>query len=538
MKNKLETITEQFLEECASTNDIIVTLRSLDEITNIENKIIEVINKTNNENLKSELENWQNHSKVYLNDIKRIEEKIKENSSNNEGLSITSDLEVNKNILNLIRTVASYNLYTKKQKEQQTLVKEEDVLTKKKAINELYKQTFSEDSDFYKLENTDSLELKSYLPNDNNKSKLDEQTERFLEECSYTNNIDASLLSLDEITKKEQEIIAFINNTNNEDLKRKFSSMLYMWQKHSKTYIEDCLRIQKDLRKKGHTLYSLDKKPKEYLINLVRVVARYNLYMKRASEFNLNIDEKQIEEWKKSINILYRKTFDEEKDFYELKDNKELDLSFYVPDITTVKGGSKSPNKQDDDGLINIGDMLKETEEKKEPIAFAKPEEAPKTIKYTPLVKGEPVIPLSKDYNRERILINSQIPSKPFVRKSREQKDIEVPALIYDDYRSAEDYAFYAPIIINETNPKIRYTASTVDITGQEPDYLLYSYDEPRYVISYNLLLKNNKVVSTYNKEQLQKALNAGGVVISVGTLDGFYKLSDITIVEEEKRKR
>ena len=48
MKNKLETITEQFLEECASTNDINVTLRSLDEITNIENKIIEVINKTNN----------------------------------------------------------------------------------------------------------------------------------------------------------------------------------------------------------------------------------------------------------------------------------------------------------------------------------------------------------------------------------------------------------------------------------------------------------------------------------------------------------
>ena len=51
MKNKLEIITEQFLEECASTNDINVTLRSLDEITNIENKIIEVINKTNNENL-------------------------------------------------------------------------------------------------------------------------------------------------------------------------------------------------------------------------------------------------------------------------------------------------------------------------------------------------------------------------------------------------------------------------------------------------------------------------------------------------------
>ena len=73
MKNKLETITEQFLEECASTNDINVTLRSLDEITNIENKIIEVINKTNNENLIIELENWQNHSKVYLNDIKRIE---------------------------------------------------------------------------------------------------------------------------------------------------------------------------------------------------------------------------------------------------------------------------------------------------------------------------------------------------------------------------------------------------------------------------------------------------------------------------------
>ena len=304
MKNKLEIITEQFLEECASTNDIIVTLRSLDEITNIENKIIEVINKTNNENLKSELENWQNHSKVYLNDIKRIEGKIKENSSNNEGLSKTSDLKTNKNMLNLIRTVASYNLSTKKQKEQQTLVKEEDVLTKKKTINELYKQAFSEDSDFYKLENTDSLELKSYLPNDNNKSKLDEQTERFLEECSYTNNIDASLLSLDEITKKEQEIIAFINTTNNEDLKRKFSSMLYMWQKHSKTYIEDCLRIQKDLQKKGHTLYSLDKKPKEYLINLIRVVARYNLYIKRASEFNLSIDEKQIEEWKKSINIL------------------------------------------------------------------------------------------------------------------------------------------------------------------------------------------------------------------------------------------
>ena len=149
MKNKLETITEQFLEECASTNDIIVTLRSLDEITNIENKIIEVINKTNNENLKSELENWQNHSKVYLNDIKRIEGKIKENSSNNEGLSKTSDLKTNKNMLNLIRTVASYNLYTKKQKEQQILVKEEDVLTKKKAINELYKQTFSEDNDFY-----------------------------------------------------------------------------------------------------------------------------------------------------------------------------------------------------------------------------------------------------------------------------------------------------------------------------------------------------------------------------------------------------
>ena len=370
------------------------------------------------------------------------------------------------------------------------------------------------------------------------KSKLDEQTERFLEDCSYTNNIDASLASLDEITKKEQEIIEFINTTNNEDLKRNFSSMLYMWQKHSKTYIEDCLRIQKDLRKKGHTLYSLDKKPKEYLINLVRVVARYNLYIKRASEFNLSIDEKQIEEWKKSINILYRKTFDEEKEFYELKDNKELDLSFYVPDITTVKGGSKSHNKQDDDGLINIGDMLKETEEKKEPITFAKPKQTPKTIKYTPLVKGEPVIPLSKDYNRERILINSQIPSKPFVRKSREQKDIEVPAFIYDDYRSAEDYAFYVPIIINETNPKIRYTTSTVDITGKEPDYLLYSCDEPRYVISYNLLLKNNKVVSAYNKEQLQKALNAGGVVISVGTLDGFYKLSDITIVEEEKRKR
>ena len=143
MKNKLEIITEQFLEECASTNDINVTLRSLDEITNIENKIIEVINKTNNENLKSELENWQNHSKVYLNDIKRIEEKIKENSSNNEGLSKTSDLKTNKNMLNLIRTVASYNLSTKKQKEQQILVKEEDVLTKKKAINELYKQAFS-----------------------------------------------------------------------------------------------------------------------------------------------------------------------------------------------------------------------------------------------------------------------------------------------------------------------------------------------------------------------------------------------------------
>ena len=538
MKNKLETITEQFLEECASTNDINVTLRSLDEITNIENKIIEVINKTNNENLISELENWQNHSKVYLNDIKRIEEKIKENSSNNEELSKTSDLKANKAMLNLIRTVAAYNLYMKKNKEQQTLVKEEDILAKKKTINDLYKQAFSTDNDFYKLENTDSLELKAYLPTDNNKSKLDEQTERFLEDCSYTNNIDASLASLDEITKKEQEIIEFINTTNNEDLKRKFSSMLYMWQKHSKTYIEDCLRIQRDLRKKGHTLYSLDKKPKEYLINLVRVVARYNLYIKRASEFNLSIDEKQIEEWKKSINILYRKTFDEEKEFYELKDNKELDLSFYVPDITAVKDGSKSPNKQDDDGLINIGDMLKETEEKKEPITFAKPEEAPKTIKYTPLVKGEPVIPQSKDYNRERILINSQIPSKPFVRKSREQKDIEVPAFIYDDYRSAEDYAFYVPIIINETTPKIRYTTSTVDITGKEPDYLLYSCDEPRYVISYNLLLKNNKVVSAYNKEQLQKALNAGGVVISVGTLDGFYKLSDITIVEEEKRKR
>ncbi len=538
MKNKLETITEQFLEECASTNDINVTLRSLDEITNIENKIIEVINKTNNENLIIELENWQNHSKIYLNDIKIIEEKIKEKSSNNEGLSKTSDLKANKAMLNLIRTVAAYNLYMKKNKEQQTLVKEEDILAKKKTINELYKQAFSTDNDFYKLENADSLELKAYLPTDNNKSKLDEQTERFLEDCSYTNNIDASLASLDEITKKEQEIIEFINTTNNKDLKRNFSSMLYMWQKHSKTYIEDCLRIQKDLQKKGHTLYSLDKKPKEYLINLVRVVARYNLYIKRASEFNLSIDEKQIEEWKKSINILYRKTFDEEKEFYELKDNKELDLSFYVPDITTVKGGSKSPNKQDDDGLINIGDMLKETEEKKEPIAFAKPEEAPKTIKYTPLVKGEPVIPLSKDYNRERILINSQVPSKPFVRKSKVQKEVEVPAFIYDDHRSAEDYAFYVPIIINETNTKIRYTTSTVDINGKEPDYLLYSCDEPRYVISYNLLLKNNKVVSAYNKEQLQKALNAGGVVISVGTLDGFYKLSDITIVEEEKRKR
>ena len=137
MKNKLETITEQFLEECASTNDINVTLRSLDEITNIENKIIEVINKTNNENLIIELENWQNHSKVYLNDIKRIEEKIKENSNNNEGVSKTSDLKANKNMLNLIRTVAAYNLYMKKNKEQQVLVKEEDILAKKKTINDL-----------------------------------------------------------------------------------------------------------------------------------------------------------------------------------------------------------------------------------------------------------------------------------------------------------------------------------------------------------------------------------------------------------------
>ena len=563
MENKLETITEQFLEECTSTNNIANTLKSLDEITSIENKIIELINNTSYDETKKKLESmlndWQGHSKEYLKDISLICEEIKEKGYDIFSYSEVLDkslvdkygeeftkklyLEMNENLIKLVRAVAAYNLYIKNAKRHGLEIKDTVALAKKKEINELYKNAFKTDIDFYELKKNELLELKKYLPVNGSKSKLDEETEKFLEECSYTNNIDASFAALDEITKKEQEIIRLIKTSDDKELNTKFSSMLYAYQKHSKTYINDCLKIQNDLKKKGHALYSIDKKPKEYLINLIRVVARYNLYIKRAFEFNLSVDEKQITEWKKSINILYRKTFDEEKEFYELNENKELDLSLYVSDISNTDE-KKEVTVEKEDGLINIGDMLKETttENKKDEIDLSlymiQSENKSKELRKDLLDVGEPIIMPIRDYNRERLLINSQIPSKQFVRKNNIEEHLEVPAFINPEYRSAEDYAFYAPIIINEMNSKIRYTASTVDITGQEPDYLLYSYDEPRYVISYNLLLKNNKVVSTYNKEQLQKALNAGGVVISVGTLDGFYKLSDITIVEEEKRKK
>ena len=76
MENKLETITVQFLEECTFTNNIANTLKSLDEITSIENKIRELINNASNGDTREMLENmlndWQEHSKEYLKDISLI----------------------------------------------------------------------------------------------------------------------------------------------------------------------------------------------------------------------------------------------------------------------------------------------------------------------------------------------------------------------------------------------------------------------------------------------------------------------------------
>ena len=136
MENKLETITVQFLEECTFTNNIANTLKSLDEITSIENKIRELINNTSNGDTREMLENmlndWQEHSKEYLKDISLICNEIKE-----KGYSIFYDpdpnrkldenlvakygeeftrklyLEINQNLIKLIRAVAAYNLYIK-----------------------------------------------------------------------------------------------------------------------------------------------------------------------------------------------------------------------------------------------------------------------------------------------------------------------------------------------------------------------------------------------------------------------------------------
>ena len=563
MENKLETITEQFLEECTFSSSIANTLKSLDEITNIENKIIELINSTSNGDTKKMLENmlndWQEHSKEYLKDISLICNEIKE-----KGYSIFYDpdpnrkldenlvarhgeeftrklyLEINQNLIKLVRAVAAYNLYIKNSKKQDLEVKDTDILEKKKEINELYKKTFNKETNFYEFEMNEELDLRKYLPVNGDKSKLDEETEHFLEECSYTNNIDASFDSLKKITKKEQEIIDFVKTLDDKELETKFNSMLYDYQKHSKIYIADCLRIQSDLSKKGHVLYSMDKKPREYLLNLIRVIARYNLYIKRANELGISVAQDKIEEWKKSINILYQKAFGEEKEFYELKNNKELDLSFYVPDITPVKEEIKSTPKQEDNSLINIGDMLNndktlEKVEKKDnnftDYMFSNDSKVKKLRKDT-LEEGIPIIQVSIDSEKDNILRNAVIPSKPFEpRKKNNEKVIEIPSFM----DMASKYPIAAEIKIKNAFDCC-YLTPYVGLLGDTPKAPLYSRDAKRYALTYYVLFDKMKLEPVSNSEQLSILLGRGGKVVSVRTLDYFYDINDIEIIEKEMK--
>lgn len=561
MENKLETITVQFLEECTFTNNIANTLKSLDEITSIENKIRELINNASNGDTREMLENmlndWQEHSKEYLKDISLICNEIKE-----KGYSIFYDpdpnrkldenlvakygeeftrklyLEINQNLIKLIRAVAAYNLYIKNSKKQGLEIKDIDILEKKKEINELYKKTFNKETNFYEFEINEELDLRKYLPVNGDKSKLDEETEHFLEECSYTNNIDASFDSLKEITKKEQEIIDFVKTLDDKELETKFNSMLYDYQKHSKIYIADCLRIQSDLSKKGHVLYSMDKKPREYLLNLIRVIARYNLYIKRANELGISVARDKIEEWKKSINILYQKVFGEEKEFYELKNNKELNLSFYVPDIAPVKEEVKSDSKQEDDGLINIGDMLNnsniEDKEEQQDINLTdymfNNEPKVKELRKDTLEKGIPVIQVGNDTEKDNILKNASIPSKPFNLKKKEEKVIEIPSFM----DMASEYPIAAEIKIKNAFDCC-YLTPYVGLLGDTPRAPLYARDAKRYVLTYYVLFDNMKLGSATDSEQLSILLGRGGKVISVRTLDYFYDINDIEIIGREK---